>query len=102
MKEIIWTVQNSNVVSESNSIGSIDINANEQEGDLHRNDYFNYSGNDDTASLTEVINGDTSYEGFGTYELKLNGLSRFAKRNASYFRTLQPVQSGHACPEKHI
>ena len=102
MKEIIWTVQNSNVVSESNSRGSIDINANEQGSLNARNDYFNYSGTNNDASLTEVINGDTSYEGFGTCELKLNGLSRFAKRNASYFRTLQPVQSGHACPEKHI
>jgi hypothetical protein len=103
VKEIIWTVQNTNVVSESNSRGSIDINANKQGGELtHSNDYFNYSGNDTTASLTEVINGDISHEGFGTCELKLNGQSRFTKRNASYFRTLQPVQSGHACPEKHI
>jgi hypothetical protein len=103
VKEILWTVQNTNVVSESNTVGNIDINANEQGGELtHRNDYFNYSGNDTTASLTEVINGDISHEGFGTCELKLNGQSRFTKRNASYFRTLQPVQSGHACPEKHI
>jgi hypothetical protein len=103
VKEIIWTVQNTTVVSESNTVGNININDNKQGGKLtHRNDYFNYSGNDTNALLTEVINGDISYEGFGTCELKLNGQSRFTKRKASYFRTLQPVQSGHACPEKHI
>jgi hypothetical protein len=70
VKEIIWTVQNSNVVSESNSRGSIDINANEQGSLNGRNDYFNYSGTNNDASLTEVINGDTSYEGFGTLNNK--------------------------------
>ena len=34
--------------------------------------------------------------------LELNGHKRMAKRNASYFRTVTPLQAGHKVPEKHI
>ena len=35
-------------------------------------------------------------------KLQLNGHDRFAARNASYFRLVQPAQAGHRVPEKHI
>ena len=49
-----------------------------------------------------MINGATSNEGFSTLKLQLNGHDRFSARNASYFRTVQPLQAGHVVPEKHI
>ena len=63
------------------------------------NDYFNYS---QPATTQESINGQTSNEAFATMKLQLNGHDRFAARNASYFRTCQPVQAGHKVPSKHI
>jgi hypothetical protein len=65
-----------------------------------KNDYFNYSVGLTTS--TEIINGATSSEGFIDVKLQLNGHDRFAKRNASYFRTCQPIQAGHKVPSKHI
>ena len=64
------------------------------------NDYFNY--NVLGGGTNEVICGQTSTEPFGTANLQLNGHDRFALRNASYFRTCQPIQAGHKVPSKHI
>ena len=64
-----------------------------------KNDYFCYlSAN----TNTEVINGKSQNESFTTVKLQLNGHDRFAVRNASYFRTCQPIQAGHKVPSKHI
>ena len=35
-------------------------------------------------------------------KIQLNGIDRFAARNASYFRTMHPIQIGLRVPEKHI
>ena len=61
---------------------------------------FNYHPN--IINDTEILNGVTSYEAFATAKLQLNGHDRFAARNASYFRTCQPIQSGHKIPRNKI
>jgi hypothetical protein len=100
VKEIIWTVQD-DTVSQS-AITTSDASVNVQGTMAQNNDYFNYSGSANIANLNETVNSALSFEGFGFAKLLLNGNDRFAKRRASYFRTLQPVQAGHTIPEKHI
>jgi hypothetical protein len=48
------------------------------------------------------MGGTSSNEGFSKMTLQLNGHDRFAKRNATYFRTCQPFQAGFKVPSKHI
>jgi len=101
VKELIWVAQDNAATTEATTLdaaadASLNITTTIAEG----NDYFNYHTNDDTDS--EVINGQTSNESFTTAQLQLNGHDRFAARNASYFRLVQPAQAGHRVPEKHI
>ena len=98
VKELIWTVQDNDAGSGNTT--TVDATANVQGTIENRNDWFNYMGNANTH--TEHINGAASFEGFSTFNLVLNGHDRFAARNASYFRTVQPLQAGHVVPEKHI
>lgn len=67
-----------------------------------QNDYFCYIPSAGTTAMDETISGVDSMEGFSTMKLQLNGHDRFATRNASYFRTCQPIQAGHKVPSKHI
>ena len=66
--------------------------------------YFDYTLSSHTSqgSNFEYMYGVKSYEGFATMKLQLNGHDRFAGRNASYFRTCQPIQAGHKVPSKHV
>ena len=104
VKELIWTVQANNAIAEGVS-GGADMDATLNlptlaTANFKKNDHFNYSvGLNGTA---EIINGVASREGFGTMKLLLNGHDRFAVRNATYFRTCQPIQAGHKVPSKHI
>ena len=104
VKELIWVMQDDTVITENTSNSSSSINAisNKSDGQnkLHNNDYFNYSIGLDKD--IEYINGQKSFESFGKVKLLLNGHDRFRERNASYFRTVQPVQAGHKMPTKHI
>ena len=104
VKELIWTVQaplaaTEGVSAESDMDATVNV-GNLAIGDFKNNDYFNYVGSGD--GNPEIINGVTSYEGFTDMKLQLNGHDRFAKRNASYFRTCQPIQAGHKVPSKHV
>ena len=104
VKELIWTVQANNAISEGAS-GNADMDATVNvpalaTADFEKNDYFNYSVG--VNGTPEIINGVTSQEGFGTLKLQLNGHDRFAVRNATYFRTCQPLQAGHKVPSKHV
>jgi hypothetical protein len=105
VKELIWVNQDATVFEEQTA-GSTTADAthtNNVNGGAdmtHGNDYFNYIGGlNDT---TEAIAGQSSNESFGTLKLQLNGHDRFAARNASYFRTCQPIQAGHKVPSKHV
>ena len=98
VKELIWTVQNSKAAS-NDPVGDAVGNVGGTFA-ANGNDWFNYHSN--AATSTENVNGQTSNEGFSTLKLQLNGHDRFSARNASYFRTVQPLQAGHNVPEKHV
>jgi len=102
VKELIWVVQDDTVKSENTSSGAASVDAilNNVSSMINKNDYFNYHTN--ITNDQEFISGQTSYESFATMKLQLNGHDRFAVRNASYFRTCQPIQAGHKIPSKHI
>ena len=98
VKELIWVVQDPSTAGTAGT--AIDATLNVDGAIDNGNDYFCYSAV--SASPDEVVNGTTSNEGFSTMQLKLNGHDRFSKRNASYFRTCQPLQAGHKVPSKHV
>jgi hypothetical protein len=103
VKELIWTVQTDAVATEGGA-GATDIDATanvDGAAPAEKNDYFNYTTFASAGDI-ERIGGQVSYEGFATSRLQLNGHDRFASRNASYFRTCQPLQCGHKVPSKHI
>jgi hypothetical protein len=103
VKELIWVVQDDTAATEGldNASTTADATANVAGTVEDSSDYFCYLSNTSTAGQ-EVINGVTSQETFATMKLQLNGHDRFAKRNATYFRTCQPIQAGHKVPSKHI
>jgi len=102
VKELIWVIQDSTVLQEETDIDEEqDVLSNVEGASMvKKNDYFNYAANN--SNNTEYINNFTSHEPFGTLKLQLNGHDRFAARNASYFRTCQPIQAGHRIPSKHV
>ena len=99
VKELIWVVQVAAAATEATVAATLDATANVDGTVANNNDYFCYLSADGTQ---EQINGAQSREGFQNMKLQLNGQDRFAKRNASYFRTMQPLQAGHKVPSKHI
>ena len=55
-----------------------------------------------SSTNVKYLNGQTTSEPFDSMNLQLNGHDRFTKRDATYFRTCQPLQAGHKVPSKHI
>jgi len=107
VKALIWTNQSANATFTETDYTTTDnsaldavkrnvVNAVISGG----NDYFNTTQVDGYG--TEVISGVSSKEAFKTAKLQLNGHDRFAERNATYFRTCQPIQAGLRIPSKHI
>jgi len=101
VKALIWVIQATSASVEKTAIAdAIDATLNVNgtvatEG----NDYFCYLSQNNN---DEIIDGASSDEGFATMKLQLNGHDRFAVRNATYFRTCQPLQAGHKVPSKHV
>ena len=107
VKELIWTVQDPTVASATAAIANMNAAQNisgRAAVFANSNDYFNYDGDGVGAnSCGDIVRGGvTSFEGFGRMKLQLNGHDRFTERNASYFRTVQPLQAGHRVPSKHV
>ena len=100
VKELIWVVQQDERAEEASDAASSDATTAISTTGTSTNDYFNYSS--EFTNCQESINGQTSNEAFTTMKLQLNGHDRFSARNASYFRTCQPLQAGHKIPSKHI
>ena len=101
VKELIWVGQDADAGTSTTTItSSVDATSNVQGTMANKNDYFNYMAN--ASTHTEYVNGQASYEHFSKMNLKLNGHDRFAKRNASYFRTVTALQANHKVPEKHV
>lgn len=80
-KELVWVLRTS-----ANNTGGVSYN-----------DWFNFSANTPGSK-----NPNYSVDLLGTAQLRLNGHDRFAKRNASYFRLVQPFQHHTRVPSKHI
>ena len=116
VKELVWTVQHPVVATEAtaHAADTLDATANTPGATGNttaftaNNDYFNYDGEGSGVRGAanhcgdSVRGGVTSMEGFGRMKLTLNGHDRFATRNASYFRTVQPLAAGHRVPSKHV
>lgn len=107
VKELIWVHQDTTAGTQNTSTTAADINPNDNtitnaaDGAFtQKNDYFNYQANQNDD--VEFIGGSESFESFATCKLQLNGHDRFAAKKASYFRLMQPLQSGHNIPTKHI
>lgn len=104
IKELIWITQSS-VVSTENTTNPPSTNCNPifnvaNSTFTRNNDYFNYQAG--AGALTEYIHGITDYNAFDRATLRFNGQNRFSPKNASYFRTIQPLYAKHRIPQKHI
>ena len=107
VKELIWTVRNKNVGKEStsninavaNTVKTISNNSNTMN---NGNDYFNYSTLEYNTTRTEFVGGFASNEPFERANISFNGMERFSKQRASYFRTIQPLTYHSKVPRKHI
>jgi len=107
IKELIWAVRNNNVGTES--LENIDAAKNfvkKNTGSLNTmdngNDYFNYSTLTFDTDRTEYVGGSASNEPFQYATISFNGINRFTKHRASYFRTIQPITYHSRVPSKHI
>tara|TARA_B110000259_G_C13977871_1_gene387432 strand:+ start:60 stop:1334 length:1275 start_codon:yes stop_codon:yes gene_type:complete len=99
VKEIIWVCRNNNVGKEATS--NIDATLNKVNSALSNgNDYFNYSTL--TNTNVEYVGGYPSNEPFSHATINFNGINRFDKQRASYFRTVQPINYHTRVPTKHI
>ena len=100
VKELIWVVQNKTVSSESPDNSSINARNNTVGFMTQYQDYFNYSNT--YTGNTEIIYGVNSHEAFSNLKISMNSIDRFSRRDATYFRLCQPIQSKHKIPTKHI
>jgi len=102
VKELIWVVQKNSVATEVTAVDALrDSPSNNSVNQVNSNDYFCYLA-DTTSGTMETLSQMAYPEPFGKVKLVLNGHDRFKERNATYFRTCQPIQAGHRVPQKHI
>ena len=107
VKCLYWTIQ-SDIVNVENETYS-DINSKDNIEPLsinsgrktwaNSNDYLNYK--------TELIDNPSyirglTFDHFKEATIMFNGIERFKPREASYFRTIQPLEHGYTFPEKFI
>ena len=103
MGHALWVVHNSIADSEDITRSNADATLNKQGSIAHKNDYFNYMSELVTSSpRIEYLYGSEIHEPFSEAELFINGNSRFNKRKATYFRTIQPLNHHSRVPTKHI
>ena len=107
VKELIWAVRNKNVGKESttnvNAVANAVKNNSSSTNTMDDgNDYFNYSTLNFNTTRTEFVGGFSSNEPFEKAVVSFNGIDRFSKQKASYFRTIQPLTYHSKVPRKHI
>ena len=104
VKELIWICQNKNVNTEY-SLNTVANNADAYSNTIasmnKNNDYFNYQTLS-SSSQNDYLYGNETNEPFDEAEIFFDGNSRFNKRKASYFRTIQPLNHHSKIPSKHI
>lgn len=105
VKELIWVCQNKNVNTEYSIRDGVNGNAdaylNVTSSITKNNDYFNYQ-TESGSSQNEYLNASLTNEPFNEAELIFEGNSRFNKRKATYFRTIQPLNHHSKVPGKYI
>ena len=92
VKEIIWALRNTSRGSES-STPALNLHRSYVNG----NDWFNYS----SAKKNTTLNLGT-YDQFSKARITMDGVERFEKRDAIYFRQVQPYQHHSKIPEKEV
>lgn len=107
VKELFWICRNKNVGTEATTTINPILNlvkTNPLSGNAmdNRNDYFNYSTLTYDANRTEHVGGYPSNEPFEKAWVSFNGIERFSRQKASYFRTIQPSTYHSRVPTKHI
>lgn len=109
IKCLYWVIQNNVANTEKSNYFLIDSSENTYGDDnlteennrfKHGNDYLNFKTH-------EIVNPSylksfEQYEHFKEMTIKFNGIERFEKRDATYFRTIQPLEVGYTFPEKNI
>tara|TARA_B110000211_G_C14043821_1_gene537998 strand:- start:411 stop:1721 length:1311 start_codon:yes stop_codon:yes gene_type:complete len=106
IKELIWMTRNKNAGTEYN-VSTLDSSksshsyVNTLSSIEKNNDYFNYMSKSNN-SCTDYLNASKTYDAFNEAEILFEGNSRFNKRKATYFRTIQPLQYHSRVPLKHI
>ena len=92
VKELIWVMRHP-----TRGTSNIESKVNENNNSVNTNDWFNYSSDNINTNL-----GYNTYDPFSTMKLIFNGLDRFSKRDALYFRQVQPIQYHSAVPSKQV
>lgn len=109
VKTLYWVIQNNTAVKTRHDYKLIDnikntfgltTNSVFQNTWRNSNDYLNYKIHEPVNS--SHLNGVTKYEHFKTMKLTFNGIDRFKPRDATYFRTIQPLENGYTIPTKNI
>jgi len=101
ISQLIWTIQDNTCGTAATTGSTLDTTANLSGSTMsNNNDYLNYMCS--SSGSTEIIGNQRSHEHFDTAGLLLDGIDRFQKRNASYFRLIQPLQSYGNSTLKHI
>ena len=107
VKCLYWVIQNNTAITSKSDYKLIDNLKNTYGNPAssnntwkHGNDYLNYKTHEPVNS--SHLNGITVYEHFKTMKLTFNGIDRFKARDATFFRTLQPLENGYTIPTKNI
>ena len=109
VKCLYWVIQNDIALQSKEDYKLIDNlkntygvegNSVQQNTWKNGNDYLNYKIHEPVNS--SHLNGKTVYEHFKTMKLTFNGIDRFKARDATFFRTLQPLENKYTIPTKNI
>ena len=102
VKSLYWVIQNNVVLDPKTDFTNINNLTNTTDGSTWSsgNDFLNY--NIHLQVNPSYLQSAVKYEHFSKMNMKFNGIDRFIKRNASYFRTIQPLEHGYYYPEKNI
>ena len=109
VKCLYWVIQNKTAVKSREDYKLIDnlkntwgktTNTVYENTWRHSNDYLNYKIHE--AVNSSHLNGETKYEHFKTMKLTFNGIDRFKARDATFFRTIQPIENNYTIPTKNI
>jgi hypothetical protein len=103
VKGLYWVIRNNTAITSSDT--NIDTTNNVQTETseyTHKNDYLNYSRAKTTSTNEVRINNNIIQEHFDKGKIVLNGIDRFNEQSASYFRLIEPYNSGNNVQESKL